>query len=156
MKRVELIADGSCLSNPGPGGWACILRYGKRERVLQGAAPVTTNNQMELLAVTMGLRALREPCEVEVVTDCRYVWDGMTRLLGQWERAGWRNSRGLILPNRRLWSRLKEAAKQHRITWRWVRGHGTDQQHNRCDRLARAMSYSLLDAAARGTRQNGS
>lgn len=94
MKHVDLIADGSCLSAHGPGGWACILRYKGAERVLTGGSPLTTNNQMELRAVTMGLRALQEPCQVSVLTDSKYVQEGMSGLLTVWRRNGWRNSRG--------------------------------------------------------------
>ena len=138
MKHVELIADGSCLSRPtGPGGWACILRYKKTEPVLKGGAPVTTSNQMELKAVTMGLRALTERCEVSVVTDSKYVEQGFTQMLAVWDRTGWRNSRGRPLANQRLWAQLRSAAGRHRISWCWVKGHWNHRDRNRCDCLAR-------------------
>jgi ribonuclease HI len=117
MKHVDLIADGSCLSNHGPGGWACILQYKTAERVLTGGSPVATNNQMELRAVTMGLRALREPCAVSVFTDSRYVQDGMSRLISLWKENQWRNSRGRPLAHQRLWQALRTAALRHPISW---------------------------------------
>lgn len=146
MKHVDLIADGSCLSGRGPGGWACILRYKQYEHVLSGGAPVTTSNQMELRAVTMGLRALQEPFEVSVLTDSKYVEEGMGRLLPQWKLNRWRNSRGRPLPNQRLWLELASAAIRHRIRWCWVKGHATNEDHNRCDRLARQAARTALAA----------
>jgi ribonuclease HI len=149
MKHVELIADGSCLSRPtGPGGWACILRYKNTERVLTGGTPVTTSNQMELKAVTMGLRALTEPCEVSVVTDSKYVQQGFTQMLPVWDRSGWRNSRGRPLANQRLWAQLRAAARRHRISWRWVKGHWNHENQNRCDCLARKAARSAAESAA--------
>jgi ribonuclease HI len=148
MKHVDLIADGSCLSHHGPGGWACILRYKSVERVLTGGAPLTTNNQMELRAVTMGLRALHEPCEVSAFTDSRYVLEGMNGLIDLWRRNRWRNSRGRPLPNQRLWLALHKAAQRHHVTWRWVRGHAGTRDHDRCDLLARQTARSLVKAAA--------
>ena len=115
MKHVDLIADGSCLSHRGPGGWACILRYQGFERVLTGGSPVTTNNQMELRAVSMGLRALQEPCDVSVFTDSKYVPEGTSRLVPQWKANRWRNSHGRHLSNRRLWLQLASACNPPRF-----------------------------------------
>ena len=148
MKRVDLIADGSCLAHRGPGGWACLLIYNGRERVLTGGSHRTTNNQMELKAVTMGLLALREPCEVSVFTDSKYVQEGMSRLVNVWSTRRWRNSRGRPLPNQRLWTELRRAAERHRMTWHWVKGHGGDVRHNRCDLLARNAARSLVRKVA--------
>ena len=104
MKEVTLFTDGSCLGNPGPGGWACILRYGKHERILRGVEPHTTNNRMELVAAINGLRALTEMCRVTVITDSQYLHQGMTVYLVRWRSLGWCNSRGEAIANRDLWN----------------------------------------------------
>ena len=103
MKEVTLFTDGSCLGNPGPGGWACILRYGKHERILRGVEPHTTNNRMELVAAINGLRVLTEACRVTVITDSQYLQQGMTVYLVRWRSLGWCNSRGEAIANRDLW-----------------------------------------------------
>ena len=151
MKHVDLIADGSCLSNHGPGGWACILQYKTAERVLTGGSPVATNNQMELRAVTMGLRALREPCAVSVFTDSTYVQDGMSRLISLWKE----NSGETVAKQSRttasksaLVAGTPHGSTGHPISWHSVKGHSSDRDHNRCDSLARQAARSMLKAAA--------
>ena len=100
MKKVQLITDGACVGNPGPGGWACILRHGNQKREMYGYAPLTTNNRMELTAAIEGLRALNQPCEVEVITDSEYVKNGITQWIHGWKRKGWRKSDGEPRPQR--------------------------------------------------------
>src|SRR5579862_876974 len=100
MKRVQLITDGACRGNPGPGGWATILRYGDRKREISGFSPQTTNNRMELTAAIEGLRALKEPCEVEVVTDSEYLKNGITKWIHGWKRNGWTTSAKKPVVNR--------------------------------------------------------
>lgn len=146
MKRVMLFTDGSCLGNPGPGGWACLLRCGSVERELSGAEAETTNNRMELQAVIAGLSALKEPCDVRVVTDSQYVQRGMTRYLARWVTAGWRSSRGEPVANRDLWEALVDESSRHRVTWTWVRGHGASAEQNRCDDLAQSVARGLVAA----------
>ena len=143
MKGVTLFTDGSCLGNPGPGGWACILRYGQRERVLQGGEIRTTNNRMELLAAISGLHALTEACVVTVITDSLYLQQGMTIHLERWRQRGWRNSRGAAIANRDLWEKLIMAARRHETTWRWVRSHGSDPDQHRCDALAHQCAVAI-------------
>ena len=147
MKQVMLFTDGSCLGNPGPGGWACLLRYGSVERELSGAEADTTNNRMELRAVIAGLAALKEPCAVKVVTDSQYVQRAMMRYLVRWTAAGWRNSRGERVANRDLWERLVRESSRHQVTWTWVRGHGASVEQNRCDQLAQSAARGLLAVA---------
>lgn len=147
MKQVMLFTDGSCFGNPGPGGWACLLRCGSAVRELSGAEHETTNNRMELQAVIAGLAALKEPCDVKVVTDSQYVQRGMTRYLDHWAAAGWRNSRGEPVANRDLWEALVRESSRHEVTWTWVRGHGASAEQNRCDDLAQAAARRLLVAA---------
>ena len=148
MKEVTLFTDGSCLGNPGPGGWACILRYGKHERILRGVEPHTTNNRMELVSAINGLRALTEMCRVTVITDSRYLQQGMTVYLVRWRSCGWCNSRGEAIANRDLWELLASVAGQHETQWHWVRGHGSDRDQDRCDVLAKESARTV---AARGT-----
>jgi len=142
MKRVQIITDGSCIGNPGPGGWACILRHGNEERELSGSEAHTTNNRMELAAAINGLKALRETCEVELVTDSQYLKQGITQFMARWKTNGWRTSDRRPVLNQDLWRELDEVASRHLIRWTWVVGHGNHELQNRCDALA-------LDAARR-------
>ena len=138
MKFVRLIVDGSALGNPGVGGWACILQYETRERVLTGSEPQSTNNKMEMVAALRGLQALKEPCTVEVITDSEYLQRGMTQFLAKWKVNGWRGSSGKPVLNRQLWIELEGAAAPHEVRWTWVPGHGAEEpDHNRADSLAR-------------------
>jgi ribonuclease HI len=136
MSEVEIVIDGSCLGNPGPGGWACILRYGEHERVLQGGVADTTNNRMELIAAIEGLRALKRTSEVTVLTDSEYVRRGITEFLPRWKANDWCNSAGKPVANRDLWEELEELAGYHEVTWIHVRGHSGQPNHERCDSLA--------------------
>lgn len=142
MKVVRLIVDGSALGNPGHGGWACILQYGARERILTGSEPQSTNNKMEMLAALRGLQALKEPCEIEIITDSQYLQRGMSQFLAKWKANGWRSSSGKPVLNRELWLELEGAAAQHQVRWTWVRGHGTEPDQNRADSLARAAAMA--------------
>jgi ribonuclease HI len=136
MKKVQLITDGSCIGNPGPGGWACILRYEGEERELSGSVPQTTNNRMELAAAINGLGALRESCDVELVTDSQYLKQGISEYLARWRANGWRTSNRKPVQNQDLWRELDEVVSQHVVRWTWVAGHGDHDVHNRCDALA--------------------
>lgn len=136
MKKVQLITDGACLGNPGPGGWACILRYNAHKRELSGSAPHTTNNRMELTAAIKGLSALREPCSVEVVTDSEYLKNGITKWIHGWKRNGWKSSSKKPVLNQDLWSELDRQAARHQIHWTWTKGHADHEDNNRCDELA--------------------
>ncbi|MCS6951292.1 MAG: ribonuclease HI [Bryobacterales bacterium] len=136
MKKVRLITDGACKGNPGPGGWACILRYKHHKRELHGSAPMTTNNRMELTAAVEGLRALREPCEVEIVTDSQYLKRGVMEWLPRWKRNGWKTSGGGAVKNRDLWEALDAQMQRHKTRWVWTKGHALDEDNNRADALA--------------------
>ena len=148
MKSVQVHTDGACLGNPGPGGWAALLRYGARERELAGGEPATTNNRMELMAAIMALEALTEGCSVVLHTDSQYVRQGITEWLPGWVRRGWRNAAGQPVKNRDLWERLHAACHRHRIDWRWVKGHSGDPDNDRVDALAREQAVRERDAAA--------
>ena len=136
MKHVQLITDGACLGNPGPGGWACILRYNHHKRELVGSEPHTTNNRMELTAVIEGLKTLREECQVEVVTDSAYVKDGITKWIHGWKRNGWRTSAKKPVLNQDLWEELDQQVGRHKIHWTWTKGHADHEDNNRADELA--------------------
>lgn len=131
MKRVKIYTDGACRGNPGPGGWATVLIYEGREKVEVGGSGYTTNNRMELRAAIAGLRALREPCEVEVVTDSEYVRLGASERLPRWK------AKNEVYGNMDLWALLEEAMKPHTITWTWVRGHSGDLYNDKVDSYAR-------------------
>jgi ribonuclease HI len=137
MKSVTLITDGSCLGNPGPGGWAAILRHGSSKRELSGSDPETTNNRMEMTAVLEGLSALQEPCRITIEIDSEYVKKGITEWMAAWKRRGWKTAAKQPVKNQDLWRKLDEAVAAHNIEWRWVKGHADHADNNRCDELAR-------------------
>jgi ribonuclease HI len=137
MKKVQAITDGSCLGNPGRGGWACILRFGKHKKEMYGSDPDTTNNRMELMAAIQALRALKEPCEVEMVTDSQYVMNGVKSWMAGWKRNGWKTAAKKPVLNQDLWVELDEQVARHKLTWTWTKGHADHEDNNRCDELAR-------------------
>ena len=136
MKSVRLITDGSCLGNPGPGGWAFILRFNGHKREAYGHEPHTTNNRMELSAAIEGLTALKERCTVEIVTDSEYVKNGITSWIHGWKRKGWMTSAKKPVVNRDLWEELDRLVGTHNVKWEWTKGHASHEDNNRCDELA--------------------
>jgi ribonuclease HI len=146
MKKVTLITDGACIGNPGPGGWACILRYGERRKELWGSQPHTTNNRMELQAAVEGLRALKQNCAVEVVTDSQYLKNGITEWIHNWKRNGWQTKSRKPVVNRDLWMELDEQNERHRTEWKWTKGHASHADNNRCDELATAAAREQSDS----------
>ena len=136
MKNVKIITDGSCLGNPGRGGWAAILRFNEHTREIYGYAPQTTNNRMELTAAIEALRALKEPCQVEVITDSEYLKNGITTWIANWKRRNWLTAEKKPVVNRDLWEDLDLLADKHEIQWSWTKGHASHADNNRCDELA--------------------
>ena len=136
MAVVELYTDGACRGNPGPGGWGVVMRYNGHERHLSGAAGQTTNNRMELQAAIEGLTELTRPCEVRLITDSRYLKDGITLWLERWRRNQWRTAAKKPVKNIDLWQALQKQVERHRIEWRWVRGHTGDPGNELADKLA--------------------
>jgi len=136
--EVELWTDGACSGNPGPGGWAAVLRCGERSRELAGGERLTTNNRMELQAVIEGLAALDRPCRVTVHTDSTYVMHAITKnWIAGWQRRGWKTAARTPVANRELWERLlAELARHDEVTWVKVRGHAGVDLNERCDELA--------------------
>jgi ribonuclease HI len=136
--EVEIFTDGACSGNPGPGGWAAILRIGTRERELSGGDPATTNNRMELMAAIAGLEALQRPCKVGLFTDSTYVRDGVTKWIKSWKRNGWKTADKKPVKNVDLWHRLDAVHALHKVDWHWVRGHSGHPENERADALALA------------------
>lgn len=136
MKKIRLITDGACIGNPGPGGWAAVLRYGDKKKELHGSAPKTTNNRMELTAAIEGLRALKEPCEVQITTDSEYLKNGITKWIHGWKRNGWKTASKQPVLNQDLWQELDRLVNVHKTRWVWTKGHASHGDNNRCDELA--------------------
>ena len=136
MKKVQLITDGACVGNPGPGGWAAILRYNEHRKELWGSEPQTTNNRMELRAAIEGLRALKEDCAVEIVTDSEYLKNGITTWIHGWKRKGWLTAAKKPVVNQDLWKALDSEVARHQTDWVWTKGHANHEDNNRADELA--------------------
>ena len=144
-ETVTLHTDGSCLQNPGPGGWAAILRWRDEERELSGGEPSSTNNRMELQAAIEGLNALKRPMQVNLFTDSKYVMQGVTDWMPKWKRNGWMTAAKKPVQNQDLWQALDEAVSRHSVSWSWVKGHAGDEMNERCDKLARAAATAFSD-----------
>ena len=138
MKEVLIFTDGSCLGNPGPGGYGVILKYKEHVRELAQGFIQTTNNRMELMAVIKGLSSLKEPCKVIITTDSQYVKNGMTSWLAGWKRTNWISSTKAPVKNKDLWQQLDKECSRHSITFKWVKGHAGHAENERCDELARS------------------
>jgi len=140
---VSIYTDGSCLGNPGPGGWGAILVYGEVEKELSGGEDNTTNNRMELMAAIMALEALNRPVEVTLTSDSVYLKDGITKWIHGWKKNGWKTAAKKPVANQDLWQRLDAAIAPHRITWAWVKGHAGHPMNERCDDLARQAAEGI-------------
>ncbi|RUO35259.1 ribonuclease HI [Aliidiomarina sanyensis] len=136
-KEVVIYTDGSCLGNPGPGGYGIVMKYGKHRKELAEGYQRTTNNRMELLAAAVALEALLRPCAIQLYTDSEYVRQGITQWLAGWKQKGWRTSQKKPVKNVDLWQRLDAAQARHTIEWHWVKGHSGHPENDRCDELAR-------------------
>ena len=136
MSEVEIFTDGACRGNPGPGGWAALLRSQGIEKMLSGAEPETTNNQMELMAAIQGLEALKRTSSVALTTDSQYVRQGITQWIHSWKRNGWKTSQKQPVKNKELWQRLDAAVESHDVQWHWVKGHSGHEENERVDQAA--------------------
>jgi ribonuclease HI len=138
LKKIELFTDGSSLGNPGPGGWCAILRYKSAEKILKGGERFTTNNRMELKAVIEGLKALKEPCEVDLYADSTYVLKGISEWLDNWIKKNFKN-----VKNEDLWREFIDISKNHKINVNWVKGHSGHKENEICDKIAKeeALKY---------------
>ena len=145
MKQVEIYTDGACRGNPGRGGWGAVLVYGGREKEMSGGEPNTTNNRMELTAAIKAMEALKEPCEVTLTSDSKYLTDAINKKwLENWKKKGWRKSDGDALPNLDLWKQLDGLLSKHKVTFVWVKGHEGHAYNERCDSLATAFADSFI------------
>ena len=140
---VKLFTDGACLGNPGPGGWAAILKWNGHEKELSGGLDHTTNNQMELQAAISGLQALIRPMNVTIITDSKYVMNGITSWMDGWKRNGWKTASKKPVANQELWQELDAACQRHNVRWEWVKGHAGHTENERCDTLARSEAEAL-------------
>ena len=137
MKSVQVYTDGACSGNPGPGGWGAILSYNGREKELSGGEKNTTNNRMELTAVISALEALKEPCEVELYSDSKYVIDALSKGWARsWKAKNWIKSDKKPALNPDLWEKLLSLTDIHTVHYHWVKGHAENEYNNRCDKLA--------------------
>ena len=145
--HVVIYTDGGCAPNPGPGGWAAILRTGEHEKELKGGEAASTNNRMELMAAISGLEALKKPCFVDLHTDSQYVRDGITRYINNWKRNGWRTASKEPVKNQDLWQRLETARNVHMVRWHWVKGHAGDHYNERADALVHEARAEIRQGA---------
>lgn len=137
LKQVEIFTDGSCLGNPGPGGYGAILRYKQHEKTLSAGYFLTTNNRMELLAAITALESLTASCQVSLSTDSQYVRQGIMSWIHNWKKRGWKTADKKPVKNVDLWLRLDEAITRHQVEWHWVKGHAGHEENERCDVLAK-------------------
>ena len=146
-KHVHIFTDGSCLGNPGPGGYGALLIFGKHQKKLSQGYVMTTNNRMELLAPAVALETLSEPCEVTLTTDSQYVKNGINQWIVNWKKNGWRTKDKKPVKNADLWQRLDSVCSKHQIAWKWVKGHSGHTENEICDDLARsaAQGNNLAD-----------
>lgn len=145
--EVEAFTDGACLGNPGPGGWAALLRARGNERMLAGGEVATTNNRMELMAAISALEALTRPCRITLTTDSRYVMQGIEEWVPRWQVRGWRTADNKPVKNQDLWERLAAANALHTVSWQWVRGHNGHVENERVDRAARDQAEQYREVA---------
>ena len=136
MKEVEIFTDGACRGNPGPGGWGALLRYGDNEKKIYGGDRLTTNNRMELTAAIEALASLKETSRVILTTDSQYVRQGITSLMDNWKRRGWKTANKKLVKNVDLWQRLEKEASSHEVEWMWVKGHSGHRENEMADQLA--------------------
>ena len=136
-KTIHIFTDGSCLGNPGPGGYGAVMIYNNHRKELSGGYFQTTNNRMELLAPIVALNALNEACQVEITTDSQYVKNGINQWIHNWRKNGWKTKDKKPVKNADLWKLLDEAVNRHDMNWHWVKGHSGHPENERCDDLAR-------------------
>jgi ribonuclease HI len=144
QKKVTIYTDGACSGNPGPGGFGAVLIYQGQEKELFGGEPDTTNNRMELMAAIKSLQSLKEPCEVTLYTDSKYVMDGISKWIINWKKNNWKTADKKSVKNVDLWQLLDEATTRHQVKWHWVKGHNGDAMNEKADSLARKGIITLL------------
>ena len=144
LPRVDVFCDGACAGNPGPGGWAALLRFKDREKWVTGAEAITTNNRMELTAALRALQTLKSSCRVTITTDSRYVQQGASEWLTSWKARNWKNAAREPVANQDIWQEIDRELSRHEVRWVWVRGHNGHPENEACDKQARtAMNHML-------------
>ena len=144
MKDVIIYTDGACRGNPGPGGWGALIKFDITQKEIFGGQNNTTNNQMELSAAIEGLSTLKEPCNVELFTDSRYVMDGITQWIQNWKKNNWKTVAKKEVKNKDLWQKLDQLMSYHHVRWHWVKGHSGDPGNETADLLANKGIDSIL------------
>ncbi|PPI88423.1 ribonuclease HI [Candidatus Pantoea edessiphila] len=139
-KKIEIFTDGSCLKNPGPGGYAIILKHGSYEKIFSAGYYLTTNNRMELMATIIALEILKKNCDIVLNTDSQYVRYGITTWIHSWKNHNWKTYKKKLVKNIDLWRRLDIAINHHTIQWKWIKSHSNHPENNRCDALARSIA----------------
>ena len=136
MKTINIYTDGACRGNPGVGGWGVYIEYGEATKELYGGDELTTNNKMELTAAIKGLEALNTKCQVNIITDSKYVMDGINGWINSWKKNNWKNSQKKDVKNKNLWIQLDKLNSHHDVKWSWVKGHSGHLQNEKADQLA--------------------
>ncbi len=154
MKKIEIYTDGSCLGNPGPGGYGVVMVFNQHRKELAKGYAQTTNNRMELLAAIVGLESLTEACHVTLTTDSQYVKQGINQWIHNWRKNGWKTSTKKPVKNVDLWLRLDKAVQNHTLDWRWVKGHSGHPENERCDMLARHAAETDNDCEDSGFKES--
>jgi ribonuclease HI len=149
LKKITIFTDGGCAGNPGPGGWAAILRYEKHAKEISGGEVATTNNRMEIRAAIAGLVALNEACDVTVYTDSQYLRQGITEWVHGWKARGWITAKRQPVKNSDLWRELDAQTRRHQVTWKWLKGHAGHPENERCDVLAGAEMEKIFQSHSR-------
>jgi len=144
MKKVSIYTDGACRGNPGPGGWAALIRFGKHEKEISGAVADTTNNRMEMMAAIKALESLTQPCLVDLYTDSNYLKKGMTEWLDGWKKRNWKRADKKPVKNVDLWQELDMMIETHKVSWHWVKGHSGHKENDLVDELANQAIEVLL------------
>ena len=142
-EHTFLYTDGACLGNPGAGGWASILYYDNHKKILSGNEVDTTNNRMELTAVIKGLSALKRPVDVTVITDSRYVMDGISKWIANWKRNNWKTASKKDVKNKDLWLLLEALCNKHNVSWEWIKGHAGHAQNEECDQISQTEAQKI-------------
>ena len=137
MKKVQIFTDGSSLGNPGPGGWCALLRYNKHEKILKGGKAETTNNEMEIRAVLEGLKALKEPCEVDLYSDSQYVIKAISEWIYNWQKNNWKNASKKEIAHRKMWEEIYNLLQKHKVNPIWVKAHAGHTENELCDKIAK-------------------
>ena len=137
MKKVQIFTDGSSLGNPGPGGWCALLRYNKHEKILKGGKAKTTNNEMEIKAVLEGLKALKEPCEVDLYSDSQYVVKAISEWIYNWQKNNWRNASKKEIAHREMWEEIYNLLQKHKVNPIWIKAHAGHTENELCDKIAK-------------------